>query len=310
MAFAMGKCINKGVKKITYSYRKVRFENIFRRSLMLTALAVLIIVIGIFFTLVVQSMPSIKTLGIKYIWSKTWDPVSDMYGAFPFLLGTLLTSFLALIISIPFSFAIAVYLGEYNTTGWLGGLLKNMVELIAAVPSVIYGFWALVTLVPIVRNFETKIGVAPYGVGIFTSSIVLAIMIVPYAASLGRELIRLVPSSLKEGAYSLGATRYEVVKNVILPHTKSGLMAGILLSLGRALGETMAVTMVIGNTSIIPTSIFSPGNTMASVIANEFTEADRTVYLSALIELALVLFLVTVVINMIGKRIIKRFTYD
>jgi len=277
---------------------------------MLTALAVLIIVIGIFFTLVVQSMPSIKTLGIKYIWSKTWDPVSDMYGAFPFLLGTLLTSFLALIISIPFSFAIAVYLGEYNTTGWLGGLLKNMVELIAAVPSVIYGFWALVTLVPIVRNFETKIGVAPYGVGIFTSSIVLAIMIVPYAASLGRELIRLVPSSLKEGAYSLGATRYEVVKNVILPHTKSGLMAGILLSLGRALGETMAVTMVIGNTSIIPTSIFSPGNTMASVIANEFTEADRTVYLSALIELALVLFLVTVVINMIGKRIIKRFTYD
>jgi len=298
------------VKKISYSHRKVRFENVFRRSLMLTALAVLIIVIGIFFTLLVESMPSIKTLGVKYLWGKTWDPVTHIYGAFPFLLGTLLTSFLALIISIPFSFSIAIYLGEYNTKGWLGGLLKNIVELIAAVPSVIYGFWALVTLVPGIRNFETKIGVAPYGVGIFTSSIVLAIMIIPYAASLGRELIRLVPSELKEGAYSLGATRYEVVKNVILPYTKSGLMAGILLSLGRALGETMAVTMVIGNTSIIPTGIFSPGNTMASVIANEFTEADSAVYFSALIELALVLFLVTVVINMIGKRIIKRFTHD
>ncbi len=298
------------MKKISYSYRKVRFENFFRRSLVVVALLVLILVIGIFLTLVVGSLPSVKALGIKYLWGKTWDPVNNIYGAFPFLLGTLLSSFLALIISIPFSFAIAVYLGEYNTKGWLGGFLKNVVELIAAVPSVIYGFWALITLVPIVRNIELKLGVAPYGVGIFTASIVLAIMIVPYAASLGRELIRLVPSSLKEGAYSLGATRYEVVKNVVLPYTKSGIMAGILLSLGRALGETMAVTMVIGNTSIIPASIFSPGNTMASVIANEFTEAAQTVYLSALIELALVLFLVTVVINMIGKKIIKRFTND
>jgi phosphate transport system permease protein len=135
-------------------------------------------------------------------------------------------------------------------------------------------------------------------------------MIIPYAASLGRELIRMVPSALKEGAYSLGATRYEVLKHVILPYTKSGLFAGMLLSLGRALGETMAVTMVIGNTSIMPTSIFAPGNTMASVIANEFTEADRSVYLAALIELALVLFLVTVVVNILGKMIIKRFSNE
>jgi phosphate transport system permease protein len=135
-------------------------------------------------------------------------------------------------------------------------------------------------------------------------------MIIPYAASLGREMIRLVPSPLKEGAYALGATRFEVIKNVVLPYTKSGLFAGILLSLGRALGETMAVTMVIGNTSMIPDSIFGPGNTMASVIANEFTEADHTLYLSALIELGLVLFIVTVIINMIGKRIIKRFTNE
>src|SRR5665647_2769587 len=199
---------------------------------------------------------------------------------------------------------------RYKTKGWLAGFLKNIVELVAAVPSVIYGFWALMVLVPMVRTLEMKWGILPYGVGIFTSSLILAVMIIPYAASLGRELIRLVPSELKEGAYSLGATRFEVLKNVTLPYTKSGLFAGLLLSLGRALGETMAVTMVIGNTSLIPTSIFAPGNTMASVIANEFTEADHTVYLSALIELGMVLFLVTVVINMIGKSIIKRFSNE
>ncbi|HEU0063870.1 MAG TPA: phosphate ABC transporter permease subunit PstC, partial [Flavisolibacter sp.] len=293
-----------------FSYKKVRAENVFRRSLLIAALIIVALIITIFLTLLIESMPSIKALGIKYLWGKTWDPVMNVYGAFPFLIGTLITSFLALIISIPFSFSIAVFLGEYKTTGWLSGLLKNMVEIIAAVPSVIYGFWALMVLVPIVRSFEIKIGVAPYGIGIFTSALVLAVMIVPYAASLGRELIRMVPSALKEGAYSLGATRSEVIRNVIFPYTKSGLFAGVLLSLGRALGETMAVTMVIGNTSIIPTSIFSPGNTMASVIANEFTEADRTVYLSALIEMALVLFLVTVIINLIGKRVIKRFTHE
>ena len=298
------------LKKFVRPYKQIRWEDFFRRSLVIIALVMVVLVIGIFLTLVVQSIPSIKALGIKYLWGTTWNPVTNVYGAWPFLLGTLLTSFLALTISIPFSFAIAIYLGEYNSSGWLSNLLKNIVELIAAVPSVIYGFWALVVLVPLVRSLEIELGVTPYGIGIFTSSVVLAIMIIPYAASLGREMIKIVPQALKEGAYSLGATRYEVIRSVIVPYTKSGLFAGILLSLGRALGETMAVTMVIGNTSIIPNSIFAPGNTMASVIANEFTEADRTVYLSALIELGLVLFLVTVVINMIGKRIIQRFTRE
>ncbi|HJW18125.1 MAG TPA: phosphate ABC transporter permease subunit PstC [Flavisolibacter sp.] len=297
------------VSKI-FSYGKIRTETAFKRTLIIIALGMVVITLGIFITLVVHAMPSIKALGFSFFWSKTWDPVSNVYGALPFLVGTLLTSFLALIISVPFSYAIAIYLGEYKPTGWISGLLKNIVELVAAVPSVIYGFWALVVLVPIVRALEAKLGVATYGVGIFTSSLVLAVMIIPYAASLGRELIRMVPSSLKEGAYSLGATRYEVLKHVILPYTKSGLFAGMLLSLGRALGETMAVTMVIGNTSIMPKSIFDPGNTMASVIANEFTEADRSVYLAALIELALVLFLVTVLVNILGKMIIKRFSND
>ncbi len=297
-------------QKVKRLYRQIRTENVFKRMLVLIGLLMIVLVAGILLTLIIESLPSIKALGVKYLWGKTWDPVRDVYGAYPFLLGTLLTSFLALIISIPFSVAVAIFLGEYYPKGWLPDLLKNTVELIAAVPSVIYGFWGLAVLVPIVRSFESKIGVDPIGVGIFTSSLILAIMIIPYAASLGRSVIQMVPSTLKEAAYSLGATRWEVIRSVIIPYTKSGLFAGILLSLGRALGETMAVTMVIGNTSIIPKNIFAPGNTMASVIANQFTEADKPVYLSALIELGLVLFLVTVVINVIGKRVISRFTNE
>jgi phosphate transport system permease protein len=298
----------KGLKRIRRSHRQIRAENVFRRALVIVALATVVLVLGIMLTLIVQSTLSIKASGIGYLWGKVWDPVRDIFGAYPFILGTLLTSFLALFISIPFSFAVGIFLGEYYPKGWISSLLKNTVELIAAVPSVIYGFWGLAVLVPIVRSFETKIGVDPVGLGIFSSSLILAVMIIPYAASLGRSMIQMVPSNLKEAAYSLGATRWEVIRSVILPYTKSGLFAGILLSLGRALGETMAVTMVIGNTSLIPKNIFAPGNTMASVIANEFTEADHPVYLSALIELGLVLFLVTVVINMIGKRLIKGFT--
>jgi phosphate transport system permease protein len=295
-------------KQLKRSYRHIRAENVFRRTLYIVCLASVVLVLGIMLTLIWQSIPSIKTSGMGYLWGKTWDPVRDVYGVYPFLLGTLLTSFLALIISIPFSFAVSIFLGEYYPKGWVPDLLKNTVELIAAVPSVIYGFWGLAVLVPIVRSFETKIGAEPVGLGIFTASLILAIMVIPYAASLGRSMIQMVPANLKEAAYSLGATRWEVIRSVILPYTKSGLFAGVMLSLGRALGETMAVTMVIGNTSLIPKSIFSPGNTMASVIANEFTEADHPVYLSALIELGLVLFVVTVIINMIGKRLIKGFS--
>src|SRR5476651_2505589 len=188
----------------------------------------LLIVLGILVTLIMQSVPSIKASGFGFLWGKVWDPVQNIYGAYPFLLGTLLTSFIALIISIPFSYAIAIYLGEYNPKGWLPDLLKNTVELIAAVPSVIYGFWGLAVLVPIVRSFESKIGVEPVGVGIFSSALILAVMIIPYAATLGRSMIQMVPSQLKEGAYSLGATRWEVIRNVIFPYTKSGLFAGVM----------------------------------------------------------------------------------
>ncbi|HEY0244082.1 MAG TPA: phosphate ABC transporter permease subunit PstC [Mucilaginibacter sp.] len=299
-------------KRLELSNSQLKWEILFKRILIAMSIILVLIIIGVLITLILESMPSIKSLGIGYLWGKVWDPVQNIYGAYPFLVGTLLTSFIALIISVPFSYAIAIYLGEYNPKGWLSDLLKNTIELIAAVPSIIYGFWGLFVLVPVIRTLEINLHILPYGVGIFTASIVLAVMIIPYGASLGITLIRMVPSPLKEGAYALGATRFEVIRNVIMPYTRTGLFAGVLLSLGRALGETMAVTMLIGNTSAIASTfkdiIFGPGNTMASVIANEFTEADHTLYLSALIELGLVLFFVTVVINLIGKRIITRFT--
>jgi phosphate transport system permease protein len=299
-------------KRLELSNGQLKWETIFKRLLIAMSILLLLIILGVLTTLIMESMPSIKSLGIGYLWGKVWDPVQNIYGAYPFLVGTLLTSFIALIISVPFSFAIAIYLGEYNPKGWLSDLLKNTVELIAAVPSIIYGFWGLFVLVPLVRTLEIKLQILPYGVGVFTASIVLAVMIIPYGASLGITLIRMVPSPLKEGAYALGATRWEVIRSVIMPYTRSGLFAGVLLSLGRALGETMAVTMLIGNTTAIADTfknvIFGPGNTMASVIANEFAEADHTLYVSALIELGLVLFFVTVVINLLGKRIITRFT--
>lgn len=281
-------------------------ESSFRKILYLAAICVLILLIAIFFSLLLSSLPAIRNFGVGFLARTTWDPVKAEFGALPFLVGTLATSFLALIISILFSLPISIFLGEYFRHGAASMLIKSIIELLAGIPSVIYGFCGLFLLTPFIRALETKLGVAPYGVGIFTASLVLSVMIIPYSASIGREVISLVPSDLKEAALSLGATRYEVIRKVTLPYAYSGIFAGILLALGRALGETMAVTMVIGNSNFIPTSIFSPGNTLASVIANEFTEATGSLYLASLIELGLVLFIVTTVINVIGKIIIRR----
>ena len=287
-------------------HKPVFSEFSFRKILSIAGVFVLLLLVAIFFSLVIASFPSIRNFGIRFLFSSTWDPVKSEFGAFPFLVGTLATSFLALVISVVFSIPISIFLGEYSAQGSTATFIKSMIELLAGVPSVIYGFCGLFLLAPLVRILETKLGVAPYGVGIFTASLVLSIMIIPYSASIGREVISLVPSDLKEAALSLGATRFEVIRKVILPYAGSGIVAGILLSLGRALGETMAVTMVIGNSNFIPKSIFSPANTLASVIANEFTEATGSFYLASLIELGLVLFIVTTIINLIGKLIIRR----
>lgn len=304
----LGLLSKRKAKQAKRMYRHIKGEKVFKRTLTFSGVAMITLVFGILLTLFIQSLPSIKSLGLGFFWTKTWNPVQNIFGALPFLIGTLITSFLALIISVPFSVAIAILLGEYFPKGGFSNFIKSTIDLIAAVPSVIFGFWGFFVLVPMIRVFETKIGVMPNGVGLFAASLILAIMIIPYAASLGTTMIKMVPSDLKEGAYALGATRWEVLRNVILPYSKSGIFAGILLSLGRAIGETMAVTMVIGNANFLPQSIFAPGNTMASVIANEFTEADHPIYLSALIEMGLFLFLVTFVINFIGKKVIKRAT--
>jgi len=300
----------KDKKQLRKLYRVFLIENAFRKFIGLAGIILIVIAIAIFLTLAFSSMPSIKQLGIKFLYNKDWNPVTDSYGALPFLIGTLLTSLLALIISTPFAIATGLFLGEYFPKGIISNFFKNLIELLASIPSVIYGFWGMFVLVPIVRNWEMKFGILPYGIGIFTSALILAIMIMPYAVSLSRQVISMVPANIKEGAYSMGATRYEVIKKIIIPYTRSGLFAGILLALGRALGETMAVTMLIGNSHDIPKSIFAPGNTMASVIANEFSEATGNVYVSALIEMGLLLFVVTTLINLIGRQIIKRFVIN
>ncbi len=282
------------------------FDLVFRRGVGLSAIIFILLISGFFLTLLIKSLTSIQTFGINFYSQSIWNPVENEFGSFPFLIGTLITSFLALAITIPFSVAVSIFLGEYFQKGFFSNLLRNSVELLGGIPSVIYGFWGLFFLVPIIRLLESSLGAPPLGIGIFTTSLLLFIMIIPYSASIGREVIGLVPTNLKEAALALGATKFEVIKDIILPYAKSGIFAGILLALGRALGETMAVTMVIGNSNIIPKSIFSPANTMASVIANEFTEATGDVYVSSLIQIALLLFVVTTLISIIGKQIIKR----
>ncbi len=282
----------------------------FRRSLYVAALCILVLLAGIFLTLLVDSMPSIKSLGLGFVYGRTWDPVAGRYGALPFLVGTLATSFLALAVSIPFSLAISIFLGEYFRNGAVSSFLKSAIDLLAGIPSVVYGFWGLLVLVPLVRGLQLKLGVPPYGVGIFTSAVVLAVMIIPYSAALGREVIQLVPSDLKEAGLSLGATRFEVIRKIILPYARSGILAGTVLALGRAIGETMAVTMVIGNSNFIPKSVFSPANTMASVIANEFVEATGKIYVSSLVQVGLLLFVVTTIVNIVGRHVIRKVSVD
>lgn len=282
-------------------------DKVFKNILLLSLSVLILLVATVLILLFSNSFATIGKFGLSNLANKVWNPIEGEYGVLPFLIGTLITSFLSLLISLPFSITIALFLGEYFKTGFLNTFVKSAVELLAGIPSLIYGFWGLFVVVPMVRQLQTMLGIEPYGVGLFTASIILAIMIIPYSASLGQEIIKLIPTDLKEAGFALGATRYEVIRTIIIPYSFSGLMAGVILSLGRALGETMAVTMVIGNSNNLPKSLFAPANTMASLIANEFNEASGEVYLSSLIEIGLILFIVTSIINYLGKLIIKKF---
>ncbi|MBC7194386.1 MAG: phosphate ABC transporter permease subunit PstC [Caldisericia bacterium] len=287
----------------------MRLDRVFKIILFTGGVLIVILLSAIFLSLVFSSMPSLKEFGIKFLISKEWDPVNNQFGAIPFIVGTLLTSVVSLLITIPFSLSISIYLSEYLKNKTLSKILQTLIELIAGIPSVVIGLWGLFILSPFIRNIQQRFGIQPIGVGIFTASLILSIMIIPYSASIGKEVLSLVPNEVKEGAISLGATDFEVIKGVLLPFSFKGIFGGFILSFGRAFGETMAVTMVIGNANRIPKSIFSPGQTMASLIANEFTEATSVLHLSSLIEIGLILFVISMLINILGRLIIKRVSF-
>lgn len=276
-------------------------------KIILTASSILILVIfgGMAISMIKGALPAFKEFGIfGFIFSADWIPTEgkESYGAMPFIAGTIITSVLALIICIPMAFSTSLFIAEYFRKTKVANVLSTLVDLLAGIPSIVYGLWGFYTLRPLIA----ELGYPGQGYGIFTSGLILAIMIIPYATSISNEIISMVPTELKEAAYAMGATRMEVIFAVIVPSARSGLMAGYILALGRALGETMAVTMLIGNTNIIPTGLFSQGNTMASVIANQFGEADG-LKLSSLIAIGLLLFAVTAIVNSIGKLIIRKY---
>jgi len=278
-------------------------DRLTRTVLFISSLVILMISAGIVLSLVGGSVPAFKTFGPGFIFSNHWNPTPgrESYGALPFIAGTLITSFLALLICLPLAFSTSLFMAEYYRGTRVAGVRSTMVDLLAGIPSIVYGLWGFYSLRPLIIS----LGLNQQGFGIFTSSLILAIMIVPYATSLSTEIISMVPDELKEAAYSLGATRREVIFNVILPNARSGIIASYILALGRALGETMAVTMLIGNANIIPKGLFSTGNTMASIIANQFGEATG-LKLSSLIAIGLILFAITALVNSIGKMIIGR----
>jgi phosphate transport system permease protein len=289
-------------------------DTIFKSLMLLCGLAVLATLVLIVYELVLRSGPSWHAFGFKFFAGSDWDPVSEQFGALPFIYGTLVSSLLALIIAVPLSIGVAVFTTEMCPK-FLRGPLSFFVELLAAIPSVVYGLWAIFVLVPILSNYvEPFLGKtlgwtglftgAPYGIGMLAAGIILAIMIIPIISSITREVLAVVPQNQREAALALGATRWEMIRVAVLRNARAGIMGGIILGLGRALGETMAVTMVIGNRPEIAKSLFAPGYTMASVLANEFSEATGDVYLSALIEIGLALFLVTIVVNALARLLV------
>ncbi|MBB5369041.1 phosphate transport system permease protein [Janthinobacterium sp. K2Li3] len=296
--------------------RKQRIQDfLFHKVTMLFALSVLLVLVGIIISLIMESVPTFKTFGLGFIFSAEWDPVNDQFGALIPIVGTLITSVIALLIAFPVSFGIALFLTEI-CPAWLRRPLGTAVELLAGVPSIIYGIWGLFVFAPLFADYvqpvlKSTLGKLPVigqlfsgpmmGIGILTAGLVLAIMIIPFIASVMRDVFEIVPAVLKESAYGLGCTRWEVVRKIVLPYTKTGVVGGVMLGLGRALGETMAVTFVIGNTNKLSWSLFAPGNSITSLLANEFGEAQSALHVSSLFSLALILFVITLIVLSAAK---------
>jgi phosphate transport system permease protein len=293
---------------------------LFRHLTFLFAFLVLLILGGVILALIVGAMPALRTFGVSFLFSDVWNPVTEKFGALAPIYGTLVTSTIAMVVGIPVAFGVAVFITEICPI-WLKRPLATMIELLAAIPSIIFGIWGLFVFAPFVQQYiqPTIIGTLgeipgigalfagpPLGIGVLTAGFILAIMVLPFISSIMRDVFETVPAILKESAYGLGATRSEVVRRIVLPYTRIGVVGGIMLGLGRALGETMAVTFVIGNAHRISVSILQPGTTISASLANEFTEAVGDLYLSSLIALGLILFVITFIVLAIAKLMLLR----
>jgi len=289
---------------------------LFRGVLTAAALAFPVLLGFLAYELWVGSRLAIERYGLGFVTGRTWDPVAEVFGALPLIVGTLLSSALALLIAVPLSLGVAIYLTEFAPAG-VRRPVSFLIELLAAIPSVVYGLWGIFFLIPFLRStvfpfLQQVLGFLPffqgviYGQSMLAASIILAIMVMPYIMSVSREVLQTVPASQREAALALGATRWEAAWTAVVPYARSGIIGAVILGLGRALGETMAVTMLIGNRHEISASLFAPGYSMAAVIANEFAEAATDIHLSALTYVALVLFLLTVLVNAAARLLIWR----
>ena len=307
-------------KNSEFAAGRIKGDSVLKTTVAGAAIAVVALLAALAYELFSGSGPSISKFGLSFIWIKTWDPVHSIFGALPFLFGTVVTSMLALLIGLPISIGVAIFLSEkLKARRGLGHLVGTLIELLAAVPSVIYGLWGLFYLSPLIKKYvETPLhhylgffplfSGTPFGLDFFTAGIILAIMIIPTVSAISRNVLNAVPNSQREAMYSLGATDWEVTWKSILPYARSGIFGASILGLGRAVGETMAVTMVIGNEPKITASLFSGGYTLSAVIANEFTEATGALYISSLIEIGLVLFFLALVINVFARLLLWRMT--
>ncbi|CAM5435092.1 phosphate ABC transporter permease subunit PstC [Eoetvoesiella caeni] len=303
------------MKRSESVFMDVLFKNVTR----IFAFLVFILLTAIMVSLAYGSRETISTFGLSFLWTNDWDPVNNSYGALVPIIGTVATSFIALIIAVPVSFGIAMFLTELSPP-WLRRPVGTAIEMLAAIPSIIYGMWGLFVFVPLFQQYIQPYVISffepipvlnqifagpPFGIGVFTAGLILSIMVIPFITAVMRDVFELVPPMLKESAYGLGGTTWEVMWRVVLPYTKHGVIGGIMLGLGRALGETMAVTFVIGNAFNLPNSIFAPSNSIASALANEFNEAGG-MQKSALLELGLILFLITTVVLAFSKVLLLR----
>jgi len=293
-------------------------DGAFRAVLTLFAFLVILLVFAIGVSLARAAVPAMARFGAAFLWTSRWDPVHNFFGALPFVYGTLVSSALALLIAVPVSLGVAIYLAEVARSR-ASTVLSFVVELLAAIPSVILGLWGIFVMTPWVRSVvEPVLGGTlgwlplfsgpPYGIGMLSAGLILSIMVIPIIASVSRDVLRAVPQEQREAMYALGGTRWEVIRRAVLPYGRTGIIGAVILGLGRALGETMAVTMVIGNRPQIAASLFQPGYTIAAALANEFSEATTDLYVSALIEMAFVLFVVSLVVNAAARWLVARVT--